>query len=315
MSNIDEQTGPDGIHPNFKLLSHSSCVLFHKCPKKFELYKLLGKDGKEDEDTDGHLTFGEIVGTGIQDFLITDSLDRATFNTFLRWPGTIDDENGELSKKTFWHAIYALDKFSSFRKTALARYSLVTVDGKPATELGFSIDLGDGFFYRGFLDALLYNNLTSKLAVLECKTTKYKNVHEANYKNSGQGIGYNTITDTIARKLGIEQGASYEVLYPVYKTFPFEWELFPFSKNYSDRAMWIRNLLRDKQHVAEYAMDGYFPMHGENCYDFFRPCTYFDTCTLSRNLLVPNPVLKIEKSEKYPFKFSLEELINSQLGE
>lgn len=314
MSIIEDQTGPDGIHPNFKLLSHSSAVLLHKCPKKYELYKLLGKDGKQDDDEDGHLSFGDVVGYGVQDFLVHGDINHAHFSTFMRWKKGLDNEDGVKSRKTFWHALYAVDKFVGLRQTALSNYSLVTVNGKPAVELGFSIDLGHGFFYRGLLDELLYNNLTRTLEVGENKTTKYQNVHEANFKNSGQGLGYSLVLDAIAKKLGIEQGSSYFVKYLVYKTFGYEWEVFNFPKSHTERAMWIRNLLRDKQHIAEYANDEYFPMHGENCYDFFRPCPYFGTCTISRNYLVPNPKVQVEAEDKYPFKFSLEELIAAQLA-
>lgn len=314
MSNIDLQSAADGIHPNFKLLSNHSSVLQHKCPKKFELYRLKGLQGKPDEDEDGHLTFGDMVGKAVQDYLTNGDIQRATFNLFCGWPVSIDDDRGVDAKKTFWHALYALDKFSGFRKTVLSNYNLVLVDGKPATELGFIIDLGDGFTYRGFLDALLYDTILKKLIVLECKTTKYKNVHEANYKNSPQGLGYSLVLDAIAKLLGIDQGASYKVLFPVYKTFAYEWELFTFPKSYTERAQWIRNILRDKQHIAEYALDGYFPMHGENCYDFFKPCTYFGVCSLGRDLLVPNPKVQVEDMSKYPFKFTIDEIIEAQLA-
>lgn len=311
--NLLEGIFADGIHPNLKLLSHSSETLLHKCPRKYELYKLGGKIDGEDSN-DEHLSFGKIVGDGVQNLLVTGGdMNKAMFQAFMQWDKIIDDERAEGSKKTFWHILYALEKFETVRQMAYSNYELVSFNEMPAVELGFSIDLGDGFFYRGKIDALLFDKIKRKLKPLECKTTKFNKVHEASYKNSGQGLGYGLIVDIIAKKLGIDQGNTCEVLYPVYKTGMYEWELFQFQKSHTQRATWIRNLLRDKQHVAEYAVDGYFPMHGENCFDFFRPCPHFGMCEMSTKLLVPSVKMQVEEEEKYLFKFSLEELIEAQL--
>lgn len=305
------------IHSNLKLLSHSSSVLLHKCPRKYELYKLLPFDLRDmdEDDPDNHLGFGTLVGEGVQHYLQFDNEKKAAFQTFLNWKGDIDDDNGERKKKTFWHALYAVDKFTGFRKTALANYDLAYFDGKPAIELGFSIDLGDGFFYRGFLDALLIDRVKRVLVPLENKTTGTREVHEATFKHSGQALGYSLVLDAIASQLGQELGSSFKVLYCIYKTPSYEWELMPFAKTFTQRATWIKNLLVDKETVIRYAQDGFFPMHGESCYDFFRECKHFGTCEMSNKFLLAGEIDERKEDEsRYQFKFHINDLIDAQLA-
>lgn len=304
----------ENIHPNLKLLSHSSNVLLHKCPKKYQLYKLLPTDplDLDDEDRDNHLGFGTLVGEGIQNYLTYEDSSKVTFQTFLNWKKDIDDDNGERKKKTFWHALYAVDKFAGFRKTALADYDLVYFDGKPAIELGFSIDLGDGFFYRGFLDALLVNRRFGQLTPYENKTTGFREVAPATFKHSGQALGYSLVVDAVAQAMEKEISSSFHVLYGVYKTSAYDWELLPFKKSFTQRAMWIKNLLVDKDTVIRYGNDNFFPMHGENCYDFFRECKYFGTCEM--NSMIPRvSEIREEAEDKYRFKFHISDLIDAQL--
>lgn len=302
------------IHPNLKKLSHSSSVLLHKCPRKYELYKMLPFDPKElpEDDPDNHLGFGTLVGEGAQHFLQYGDADKAVFQTYLNWKQDIDSDDGERRKKTFWHALYAVDKFTGFRKTALSNYDLVYFDGKPAIELGFSIDLGDGFFYRGLLDALLVDRVSHSLIPYEGKTTGTREVSPANFKNSGQALGYSLVVDSVAKFLGSEVGSSFKVLYSIYKAAAYEWELMPFTKTFTQRAMWIKTLLVDKDTVMRYAQDRFFPMHGENCYDFFRECKHFGTCD-SKFLILNEPEERVESEDKYQFKFHINDIIETQL--
>jgi hypothetical protein len=92
------------------------------------------------------------------------------------------------------------------------------------------------------------------------------------------------------------------------------WELQYFTKNHSQRASWIKNLLIDNAMVTSYATGDYFPMHGENCYDFFRPCPAFGICELPNEalLLGKEPKVVVDKPERYQFHFSLDEIIKAQ---
>lgn len=303
------------FHPNLGQLSHSSCVTLHRCPRKYELEKLsvrIQNWGEEDLD------FGHIVGAGIQDYLITHDYKKAVFNAFLSWKGDLDENIDGKKKKSFWHAIHAIERFIPFADNDLSHYVLATLNGRPATEVGFSIDCGDGFFYRGFVDAVMIHVPTNTLVVIECKTTRNQEVHEATFKHSGQALGYSLILDAIAAQLsesGAHVGSNYKVIYPVYKTSANEWESLEFGKSKTQRALWIRSLLIDKQHIQQYAEEGYFPMHGESCYDFFRACPFFGTCELSNKYIIGNEIQeRVEKEDKYDFHFSIAELIEMQLA-
>lgn len=300
----------DNIHPNLKLTSHSGLTTLHKCPRKFEIDKMLGEGPQE---RDPHLDFGHLVGAGAQELLLTGSLNRAYFKMFQLWRHDLDDEEGKKDKKTFWWALPAIDRFFTFRHTALSGYELVHINDIPALELGFKIDCGNGFFYRGFIDALLIHTATQTLVPLELKTTKNREPNEATYKNSGQALGYSVILDSVAPLLGINIRNSFRVLYPVWSTSKQEWDMFPFTKDFSDRASWIRSLLYDIEDITRWATQEFFPMRGESCYDFFRQCEHLDTCTMSNKFLFAGVKEKIEKEGRYQFQLSLADIIDRQL--
>lgn len=300
---------PD-VHPNLKFVSYSSLIDLHRCARKFEINKMLD----EAHERDVHTDFGSLVGTGVQELLLTNSIDRAYYKMFQLWSKELDDEEGKRDKKTFWWALVAIDKFFRLRHTALSGCELVIIDGVPALELGFSIDCGNGFKYRGFIDALLIRTSTQTLIPLEVKTTKAKEPNEASYKNSGQALGYSVILDSVAPKLGIDIRNSFKVFYPCWSTSAQEWELFEFIKDFSDRAAWIRNLLLDIEDIQRYSNASHFPMRGESCYEFFRQCEHFDTCTFSNKVLFAGCKEKIEAEDKYQFRLSLADIIDRQLA-
>lgn len=307
------------MHPNLLRLSHSAQQLLETCPRLYELDRLaprLSLDG-----TNIHLDFGSLVGSMIQDFLVGHSTGDAIWKAFLSYPrelfqSDIEEEKEERrTKKDFFFAMAALDKFRSFREEELSPYDVVYFQGKPAIELGFSIDCGGGFFYRGKLDALLKNSRSGELATLECKTTGSRYLHEAMFRNSGQGIGYSAIVDAISKELGVEQRDSFPLIYPVYQSTTMAWTKFPFVKSRNSHANWLRHLLRSIQHISEYAEDSYFPMYGQNCFHWNRPCRFFESCEMSNKFLVgEKPAVKEDKEGEYPFTFSLDELIEAQLS-
>ncbi|CAN5950073.1 unnamed protein product [Sphagnum jensenii] len=301
------------VHHNLRHLSHSGLQLLHSCPRKFELVKLSSQVRLE-EDEGGHLSFGTVVGNGIQEYLVSGNRDRALFRVFLDWKESIDEEKALKNAKTFWHAIHAVDQFSSFNADTYSGYSVAYFQGKPAVELGFSIDCGDGFFYRGKLDALLIHKVRQEFLIVECKTTGSATVDEAMYKNSGQALGYGLVVDRIAYDLGLTN--SYAVSYPVYKTKSREWQEFRFPKSPVQRSTWLQSILIEVGQIMQYVELDYFPPHGESCYSYFRQCQFFGVCNLSNDTLIGDltkVAIRKDKEEDYPFKFSIQELIEAQL--
>lgn len=304
------------IHPNLKLGSYSSDLTFGNCERKFYINKLT-KQELDEEGESVTLSWGKVIGIGVQEYLISGERDAAIFKMFVAWKKYLDDESGIRQKKTFFHLINALDNFIPFRKTALAQYEMVYVNDVAAVELGFNIDLGDGFSNRGFLDAMLINRSTGSLIPFECKHTGLYTVDEAMYKNSAQGVGYGVVVDSIAAILNLDMPLTYDVLYCIYGTRKYEWEKMIFNKNNTQRALWIRNLLLDKQRKVDCASIGYWPMRGNACYSFGRECEHFGICELSDKLLfdfdITDIPVKIEDAGKYQFHFTVEQLINDQI--
>lgn len=302
------------IDLRIKQLSYSSLLSLHRCPRKFQLYKLNGKDeGEEDGDSSVTFAYGHVVGAGIQDVLEEKSEQEILFNAFKGWHAELFDFI-QKNNKSFWTAVGAIKNFIAMRKAGyLKDYELVYYQGKPAVELSFLIKLPNGFVCRGFVDAVLRHKITGEILVLECKTTGSTRLHPAMYKNSAQAIGYSIVLDALFKEL-----SSYKVLYLVYKSTEMEFEQMEFAKSYLQRALWIQELLLDVQTIEMYEACGVYPMHGESCYDYFRQCERFDTCTLSTQYLTSpitdEQITKIaEENAKYQIQVDVLDLIQAQL--
>lgn len=293
-----------------KQLSYSSLLTLHSCPRKYQLYK-LNTQSEQPEDPKGSLTFayGHLVGKGIQDILEGKTLQQTIWEAFIEWDVDLLYENPK-QNKSFWGAIVALQQFKSILDDGyLENYELVSYQDKPACELSFVIHLPDGFKYRGFVDVVLQHKITGKVLVLEVKTTSATSVNPAQYKNSAQAIGYSIVLDAIFPEL-----SSYEVLYLAYQTKSESYIQLPFEKSYYSRALWIQELLLDIDTIKMYEESTIYPMHGESCFNWYRECEYYGTCTLSTdNLITPIDSDPEEALKEFQIHVTLEDLINSQL--
>lgn len=305
------------IDPRLKLLSHSSRSSLHKCPRKYQLYRLSSEQiSLEDEkEMQQGVTFayGKAVGVGVQSVLEGKTEDQIAIDTFLEWDVDLLDANPR-QNKSFWLALFAVQKFAKLVANGfLEDYELVYYKGKPAVELSFQILLPQGFKYRGFVDAVLRHKHTGDVVVLENKTSSSK-ANAAYFKNSGQALGYSVVLDILFPSL-----SSYEVLYMVYETKSYEYVELPFKKSLLQRALWLQELIIDTQMVELYESYQTYPMHGENCYDFFRDCEYLSLCTLStENLTKPLTQEMLDKITKdgdsYDFTVDFYDLVEAQIN-
>jgi len=305
------------IDPRLKLLSHSSRTTLHKCPRKYQLYRLSSTtiSMSDEKEVEQGVTFayGTAVGVGVASTLEGKSTNQIYLDTFLSWDTDLLDETPR-QEKSFWTALFAVQKFADLRtKGFLDEYELVYYQGKPAVELSFQIILPNGFRYRGYVDAILRHKETGEIMVLECKTSS-GTANPVQYKNSGQALGYSVVLDILFPSL-----SSYLVLYLVYETKSYEYVELPFEKSLLQRALWLQELLIDTQMVELYESYHTYPMHGETCNDFFRPCEYLGLCTLrTENHTAPltTAVLdKISKEEKsYDFNIDFYKLVESQVS-
>lgn len=301
--------------PRIKQLSYSSLLTLHSCPRKFQLYKLNHIEAAPDDIPSSiTLSYGHAVGTGIQFILEGRSIEEAIWEAFVHWNPDLFAANDK-QNKSLWGAIHALRQFAHMRANGyLEDWELVYYEGKPACELSFSITLPDGYVYRGFVDAVLKHRTTGEVMVLECKTTASPSVNPATYKNSAQAIGYSIVLDAIFPEL-----SSYQVLYLIYQAKSEEFTQIPFTKSYYQRALWIQELLLDVEMIKIYENAGIYPMHGESCYNFFRECEYYQSCTLSTSRITTPLSDEISQrieadNAKYQIRITLADLLTSQLA-
>lgn len=298
------------IDPRLKRLSYSSRTTLHKCPRKYQLYKLETADESIAPPSESvTFAFGHAVGTGMQSHLQGKSEDDILWDMFLAWDTNLLMEN-EKQNKSFWSAMEAIEKFQYLKLNR--DYSLAVYNGKPAVELSFKIVFPDGFIYIGYIDAVLIHNFSGEVIVLENKTTSSNRVEPPMYKNSAQGVGYSTVIDLIVPK-----ASAYKVLYCVYKTKEQEYVPMPFPKNRKHRSDFLLELALDVSLVKFYAQAGHFPMHGESCYDFFRPCEYFGKCDkplvfFERKLT--QATLDKWAKESYDIVVTFDELMSAQIA-
>lgn len=304
-----------GLDPRIKLMSYSSCLKLHGCPRRYQLYKYRAMENPMDTTLQQiGFDFGHVVGQGFQDVLEHKSEQEVMFRAFMMWSQDIFLEDKK-AKKSFWRALVAIKQFIALREHGyLKEYELMSYEGKPATELGFRIIMSDGFEYRGFVDAVLRHIDTGAIIVLEGKTTKYSTIDPAQFKNSAQAVGYSVVLDFISPGL-----TDYTVLYLVYSSTIQEYTELPFAKTFTQRAHWLRNLLLDKIAVENYANYGdSFPMYGENCYSYFRACEYISLCNMDTNKIA-DPLYQsdldriTEDNKKYQFTLKFEDLVQAQL--
>ena len=300
--------------PRLKLISHSSRTTLHKCPRKYQLYRLSSETValESEKETEQGVTFayGKAVGVGIQSTLASKTEAQVYMDIFLEWDVDLLD-NTPRQKKSFWEALFAVQRFRAIYETGyLDEYELVYYNGKPAVELSFRIHLPNGYKYRGYVDVVLRNKGTGAILVLELKTSS-GTANSTMYKNSGQAIGYSVVLDKLFPDM-----SSYTVFYLVYETKSREYKEFHFTKSLLQRALWLQELLIDTHHIDLYEEYSTYPMHGENCLDFWRDCEYLSLCTMqTQNLTKPltQKILDKIEEESYMFEVDFFELVESQL--
>lgn len=263
------------------------------------------------------------MGAGIQAILSGATKEEAVWQAYIAWSADLLIEGKKGKNKDIWNAIYAIEKYEAIaHMTKVKDYELAfftDADGKevPAIELSFRITFPDGYSYIGFVDAVLKHKQSGELLVLELKTNGSYNVDEAQYKNSGQALGYSIILDAITSQYKDETLADYHVLYLVYKTTDRELEQFIFEKTYTQRALWIQELLFDVEILKMYEAANIYPMHGQSCYDFMRNCEYFGVCTVATERLV-KPIsqkeVDAEAAARYTVDLTVGEVIDALLS-
>lgn len=304
---------PGTVDPRLKDLSFSSRNTLRQCPKKFQLYRLKTRSTEDTVIQNISNAFGHSCGHAAQMIFLPQlpSIGEVLWKQFLEWPDNIPlFAEDEKAKKGFWYAAICTLKLWHARSNGFLRdWSIIDYAGRPAVELSFEIILPNGFRYRGFVDAVLRNNVTGAIGVLERKTTKFNTPDASQFKNSSQALGYSIVLDHIFPDL-----SSYSVLYMVYSSTTMEETVFDFPKSLAQRAEWIQEIIFDVENIEKYDEAGVYPRNGSACFDFFRQCEYFQTCTMSvQRLAREYSPERHDDPTVYDISVTLEELIETQL--
>lgn len=287
-------------------LSHSALKTFLTCERKFQLERLLEGADKEDS-TNPNLVFGKAFGVFVSSYFLTQNTEESLFKAWLEYFPIEED-----SIKTESSMIIACLAAIPTIEALIQDYEVATFNFKPAVELSFRLDIDDNCYFIGYVDLVLRNRHTGRMAILEVKTTKLA-IHDLSlvYGNSGQALGYSITLDQI---VGEEQ-AEYDVIYLVSQLNPktfgsVKTQLLHFNKTIADRFNWFIALSMDVQRLGAMIEAGVFPLRGESCLQYNRPCPHFGTC----NLHALDRVKEIPIDEvDYQFKFNLDDVINSHI--
>lgn len=284
--------------------SYSRRLTLHSCPRKYQLENIFNL-GMRTDTLD--FAYGHAVAAGIQQLVVEpDDLNRAAAATLAAWSMPIDDCDYR-GKKSLWYAIRMVQKFYELLKNPatnfLRNYEIAmfpTADGslRPAVELTFCINCFEGYVYEGHIDLVLKEKGAAKYLVVEVKTTKFVEVSDSSYKNSDQALGYSIVIESIAKDLDAE--GSYSVLYLVAKSGRQEYEYRVYPKSRIQRAQFINGLILDIEIEKMYRKWNIYPMHGESCFNFFRPCEFFGKCDSPDSVLLS--VSKAHGEEGSSFK-------------
>lgn len=316
--------GTSGYHG----LSYSRRSTLHSCARKFQIENALGLKERVDSVT---FSYGHAVAAGVQDYFLHGDLQSAVFacvrHYTVAWDdiGTASEHKG---KKSIWYAIHAVAEFVRQYRSALANglatlrdYELAKAGDKAAIELQFRILLDNDFVYEGHIDLVVVHKRTGNYAILELKTTTFREPHDAQYAKSDQALSYSIVLDAVVG----HQQASYKVFYLIYSSSAQQWILKEFNKEARLRLNWINNLIRDCEWISylqtSAEQDGIpYPANGGSCYNFFRECEYFRTCEMEDSSLellygkIQGNAQSFDYTDKADFIFTIDEVISMQIS-
>lgn len=286
-------------------LSHSALKTFLTCERKFQLERLL--EGEQTREDSSHLVFGKAFGVFASTYLLTQDITTSLYKAWLEYWPIMEDES-----KTEETLIIACLSAVPSLETLLQDYEVSTFNFKPAVELSFRLDIDDNCYFVGYVDVVLRNKQTGKMAILEVKTTGLSLFDLSPvFANSGQALGYSIVLDQIVG----EDQSEYEVIYLIAqlnkRTFgSVKTQLLPFQKTLTDRFNWFISLSLDVERLGKMIEAQVFPLRGESCLQFMKPCKHFNTCqlhSLDRRKELPKDEIE------YQFTFQLEEVINNHI--
>lgn len=286
-------------------ISHSSLSSLNTCERKFQLDKLLAGDERREEDT-AATTMGKAFGIGVAQYLLTQDMNIATFHLWKAF----NEDVGDL-KRNVWTCIQLLRSSQTVMDNLLLDWEVAYFDGIPAVELSFRLDIDETFYYVGFVDIVLKNRWNGRYAPLDAKSTALMmDDVDPMFRNSPQVLGYSIVLDRIAGEALTE----YDLLYLIAQIYPtpfkFHVQVKTYPKTLQDRLQFLLTLGMDIKRIHEMNEHGVFPIRGDHCLQYMRPCRHFGTCTLHT---LDRPAEPFEDPFTYQFHYKLDDVVADYL--
>lgn len=318
-----ETSAPDGWtglymdHPEAKVrLSHSSFELLHGCERKFQLTKLLKNERLREESP--AMSFGKGVGAAWQAYFVlrsqghskADALASAEYTCWVEYHPLLEDD-----KRFLERALSIVKSSTPFLERMLEDWEVAYLNGRPAYELGFNLNIDAKFHYVGYVDLVVRNRRSGRFAIVDIKTTSLGGEDLSPiYKFSDQCLGYSIVLDKIAG----EGLADYDVMYWVCQLPWNKGDLYSprlteyvFPKTLKDRFDWFLKVYLDISYLRNLEELDAYPKRGGNCRAYNRTCTFFNECQFTAS---DTPALYIPDSTAYDFTYELSEILDDHMN-
>jgi hypothetical protein len=287
-------------------LSYNALKTLAVCERKFQLDRLLvGSFERKDSPA---TVLGTAYGVGVASYLLHQDREKALWDTFLAYWPAVEDE-----KRTLEVCLNLLISSFPTLDNILLDWEIAVFQEKPAVELSFAIHIDSKFYYVGYADVVLRNKWNGRHAVLDAKTTSLSLFNlDPLYQNSGQVLGYSIVLDQIVG----QQYAEYDCLYLAAQLgagngFSPKIQLLTYPKTLQDRLSWFITLGIDVERLHRMLELESFPLRGDSCLQYMRPCVHMGTCSLHG--LDEYKELEDDPTE-YQFVFQLEQLIENHIA-
>jgi hypothetical protein len=310
LSRLSTDKDYETIQSSENCSSYSKLSGLYECPRKYQLkqYEIAQEaiEKQKEKELDNEIlhsdieystsksisildvnldfVFGTAVGAGIQAYLATKDMLAAKLATFISWKASYDDvkvtTTGRDTFKSLHYAILAVEKVESIVTNNLPTWDIfILPNGRPAVEVKFRIKFGD-WYHFGHIDAILQNRNTKELAIWEGKTSGSNFIHDAQFSNSSQTMGYSVIASKLAKELGIYQ-PDLKCFYVLYNSKDREYTIMNFSRSLTKRLEWIQDTMLTHGLVNQYSKMNFFPQRGDACVNSYnRLCNFYGSCDM-----------------------------------
>ena len=268
--------------------SHSSLSSYRSCARKLEFRKFYQHGGKRDASLPADA--GSAVHEGYQTYLRTGSEDLAFINMMLAYPteyyGEKDnfwDPTKDRSLEACYSALQAMIASASMMEFSLAEVIDLTGQKRDAVEMEFELKinnfdiLGRPVIYQGFIDAIMFNQLTGEYRVIDVKTHRnYRKDLSADYQYHEQCTPYGMVIQHMVSP----ELMTFEVTYLSVFLDLIEPKVMPYTytKTLDDMQDWFKSLCFDLKQIKTYAELDWWPRTKNGCVFYNRPCAYLPLC-------------------------------------